>query len=243
MFEQHTSNRVVGFPSNWNNLGNLIVADSGSDIVSEFTRRVGFSSTPFAGSNVFVADTATYMNRTPAGVLGTPYVTTLGVSNDWRNEQIIYEYILKLDLSSIYGTPYEINYVKAFEVLAIENEATNSGNPQVIFGFQFECFSGGVWTTIEGAFCPKDCDSIRATYTANQEGNFVFFANPVNGSLASVKESEDAAGYLPQELNVVSIDLTYSPSGGNYVATAILDPSTLSSGQSYELCGYWSQLE
>ena len=241
MFEQHTSNRVVGFPSNWNNLGNLIVADSGSDIVSEFTRRVGFSSTPFAGSNVFVADTATYMNRTPAGVLGTPYVTTLGVSNDWRNQQIIYEYILKLDLSSIYGTPYEINYVKAFEVLAIQNEPDNSGNDQVITEIRFECFSGGVWSTIEGTFCPKDCDSIRVTATANQSGNFAFFANPVNGSLASVKESEDAAVYLPTQMNVVSIDLTYSPFGLVYIARAILDPSTLSSGQTYELCVYWSK--
>jgi len=243
MFEQHTSNRVVGYPSNWNNLGNLIVADAGSDIVSEFTRRVGFLQTPFAGSNVFVADTATYMNRTPAGVLGTPYVTTLGVTNDWRGQQIIYEYVLKLDLSSIYSTPYEINYVKAFEVLAIQNEPDNSGNSQVITDIKFECFSGGVWSTIEGTFCPKDCDSIRVTATANAEGNFAFFANPINGSLASVKESEDAAVYLPTQMNVVSIDLTYSPSGLDFVAEAILDPSTLSSGQTYELCVYWSKQE
>lgn len=240
MFDQEISNRVVGYPDNWNNLGNMIVQDVGSDIVSNFTRRVGFLQTPFAGSNVFVADTATYMNRTPAGVLGTPYVTTLGVTNDWRDEQIIYEYVLKLDLSSVYSTPFQINYVKAFEVLAIQNEPDNSGNNQVITDIQFECFSGGVWSTIEGTFCPKDCDSIRVTATANQTGNFAFFANPVNGSLASVKESEDAAVYLPTQMNVVSIDLTYMPSGLDYVAEAILDPSTLSAGQTYELCVYWS---
>jgi hypothetical protein len=243
MFEQQTSNRVVGYPSNWNNTGTLIVADSGGDIVSEFTRRVGFASTPFAGANVFVADTATYMNRTPAGVLGTPYVTTLGVTNDWRSEQIIYEYVLKLDLSSIYGTPYEINYVKAFQVLAIENEPNNSGFDQKIFGFEFQCNSGGIWTTIEGPFCPNDCDSIRAIYTANESGNFAFFATPTpSGNIANVQESEDAAFNLPQQLNVISLDLTYSPFLGNYQAIAILDPSTLTSGLSYELCGYWSKL-
>lgn len=241
LFNQEVSTRVVGYPSNWNNTGNLIVSDSGTDIVSEFTRRVGFETTPFAGSNVYVADTATYINRTPAGILGTPYVTTLGVTNNWRNEQIIYEYILKLDLSPIYSTPYELNFVKAFQVLAIENEPDNSGFSVVIESFVFECFSGGVWTEITGPFCPNDCFQLRARYTANQNGNFAFFATPVNGNVANVKESEDAAFSLPQLINVVSIDLTYSPSGLNYEAVAILDPSTLTAGISYELCGYWSE--
>ena len=242
MFNQEVSTRVVGYPFNWNNTGNLIVQDSGTDIVSEFTRRVGFETTPFAGSNVYIANTATYINRTPAGVLGTPYVTTLGVTNNWRNEQIIYEYILKLDLSPLYSTPYEINYVKAFQVLAIENEPDNSGFAVVIESFVFEGNSGGVWTEITGPFCPNDFDSIRATYTANQEGNFAFFATPVNGSVSNVKESEDDAFNLPQLLNVVSLDLNYSPSGPNYEAVAILDPSTLTTGISYELCGYWSAI-
>jgi hypothetical protein len=241
MIEQQTSNRVVGYPSNWNNTGTLIVADSGGNIVSEFTRRVGFESTPFAGSNVYVADTATYMNRTPAGILGTPYVTTLGITNDWRGEQIIYEYVLKMDFSSIYSTPYEINYIKAFQILAIENEPDNSGFQVVITDFVFECLSGGVWTEIVGSFCPNDCDSLRARYTANQNGNFAFFANPTpSGNVSNVKESEDDAFFLPQQLNVVSLDLTYSGSGP-YEAVAILDPSSLTAGLSYELCGYWSE--
>jgi hypothetical protein len=242
MFNQETSNRIVGYPGNWNNPGNLIVQDSGSDIVSEFTRRVGFESSPFSGSNVFTANTSTFINRTPAGVLGSPYVTTLGVTNDWRGSEIIYEYILRMDFSSIYGTPFEINYVKGFRVLAIENEPTNSGFDQKIFGFQFECLSGGVWSTIDGVFCPDNCDQIRATYTANESGNFAFFANITpGGNTSNVKESEDTAFNLPQQLNVISLDLTYSPSGLTYEATALIDPSTLTPGLSYELCGYWSK--
>ena len=243
MFNQEQSTRVPGFPGNWNNPGNLIVQDSGSDIVSEFTRRVGFEGSPFSGSNVFTANTSTFMNRTNVGVLGSPYVTTLGVTNDWRGVEILYEYVLRIDFSSLYGTPFEINYVKAFPVLAIENEPTNSGFNQKIFGFQFECLSGGVWSNIDGVFCPDNCDQIRATYTANESGNFAFFANiSPGGNIANVKESEAASFGLPQLLNVLSLDLTFDPSGGNYTATAIIDPSTLTPGLSYELCGYWSEI-
>jgi hypothetical protein len=242
MFEQHTSSRVVGFPSNWNNFGNLIVSDQYPQFRTEFTRRVGWEQTPFNGSNVFVADTATYMNRTPAGPLGAPYVTTLGITNDWRNQQIIYEYVLRMDFSSIFGTPYEINYVQAFQVLAIENEPSNSGYQSIIQNVVFEGFQGGSWIELTGPFCPDNYTLIRATYTANSAGNFAFFAEPFpNGNTATIRESEDAAFLLPQELNVLSLDLTYSPNGIDYVASAILDPSTLT-GNSYLLCGYWSEI-
>jgi hypothetical protein len=92
-------------------------------------------------------------------------------------------------------------------------------------------------------FCPDNCDQIRATYTANESGNFAFFANiSPGGNIANVKESEAASFGLPQLLNVLSLDLTFDPSGGNYTATAIIDPSTLTPGLSYELCGYWSEI-
>jgi hypothetical protein len=242
MYEQHTSSRVVGFPSNWNNFGNLIVSDSGSGFRTEFTRRVGWEQNAFNGSNVLVANTATYMNRTPAGPLGAPYVATLGVNNDWRDVQIIYEYVLRMDFSSIFGTPYEINYVKAFQVLAIDNEPLNSGFPSKIESVIFEGFQGGIWVELTGPFCPDNFTLIRATYTANSAGNFAFFVEPFpNGNTTTIRESEDAAFELPQQLNVLSLDLVYSPTGTDYVASAILDPSTLT-GNSYLLCGYWSEV-
>jgi hypothetical protein len=83
---------------------------------------------------------------------------------------------------------------------------------------------------------------IRATYAANSAGNFAFFVEPFpNGNTTTIRESEDAAFELPQQLNVLSLDLVYSPTGTDYVASAILDPSTLT-GNSYLLCGYWSEV-
>jgi hypothetical protein len=244
MIEQLQSSRVPGFPGNWNNTTALIVSDTGSasDILTEFTRRVGWEQTPFNSSNVFVANTPTYMNRTPAGALGSGYVTTLGVDNDWRQNTIYYEYILTLDFSSFFGAPFQINMVRAFYVDAINNEPDNSGNPSVIESFELQGFNGTSWITITGAFCPTDWKSLRARYKANQPGEFIFFAEPSpGGNVANISESENQPSPtgLPQQLNVVSLDSSFNPIGGDYYAIAVLDVNSLSNGL-YLLCGYWS---
>lgn len=244
MIEQLQSSRVPGFPGNWNNTTGLIVSDtgSGSDILTEFTRRVGWEQTPFNSSDVYVANTPTYMNRTPAGALGSGYVTTLGVNNDWRQNTIYYEYILTLDFSSFFGAPFQINMVRAFYVETINTEPDNSGNPSIIESMEFEGFNGTSWNPITGVFCPTDFVSLRVKYKANQPGEFIFFAEPTpGGNVATISESENQTSPtgLPQQLNVVSLDSSFNPIGGDYYAIAVLDVNSLSNGL-YLLCGYWS---
>ena len=244
MIEQLQSNRVPGFPNNWNNTTNLEVSDSGpgDNIFTSFIRRVGWEQTAFNPSDVLIADTATYMNRTPVGALAAGYIATLGADYDWRDESVFYEYILTLDFSSFFGAPFQINLVKSFKVLAIQNEPDNSGFPSVIQSMVFQGFNGTSWITITGAFCPTDYQSLRATYCANQPGEFIFFAEPSpGGNVTTIRESDGQPGLLPTLLNVVSLDASFnSVGGGSYCATAILDINSLSNGL-YLLCGYWSE--
>jgi hypothetical protein len=246
MINQLQSSRVVGFPGNWNNTTNLIVSDTGpaSEIETSFIRRVGWEQTAFNPSDVFIANNATYMNRTPVGALAAGYIATLGATNDWRDDEIYYEYILTFDFTSLFGSPYQINLVKSFKVLAIQNEPDNSGFPPIIESMVFQGFNGTSWVNITGPFCPSDFQSLRVTYCANQSGEFIFFAEPSpDGNQITIRESENqpSPNGFPQLLNVVSLDSSFSAvGGGSYCATAILDSNSLANGL-YLLCGYWSE--
>ena len=79
----------------------MIVTDSGSLIDINFATRVRWESTPFDGTSIMTANTPTYMNRTSAGPMGPIYVGTLGITNDWRDEEIFMEYKFQFDFSSL----------------------------------------------------------------------------------------------------------------------------------------------
>jgi hypothetical protein len=238
VWQQHQSNRVAGFPGNWQNLGDMIVTDDGLSLVDvNFETRVRWESTPFDGPSVQIANTATYMNRTSAGPLGSTYVSTLGITNDWRDEQIILEYKLKFDFSSLFGQPYISNQVVAAQMLPIQNETDNSGFSNILTGMWIEVLnpSTNAWETVDGPICPSDWDGIRVNYEANQNGDFIFFMNPLGSGISQLSESElNASPFGLTTLNdTISIDPDFSNGG---VATAQINPALLSNG-TWELCG------
>jgi len=239
MFGQHVSNRVPGFPGGWQNLNDMIVADVAGNVTTNIMTRVRWENTPFDGSNVFVANTNTFMNRTNAGFLGNTYVSTLGINNNWSNATINFEYIYQFDLSSLLGIPYIINQVKSFDVNAIPNEPNISPIDSHLTGFEIQGkTTGGSWATIQNPFCPNDFAQIRVKYSSNINGDFIFFMEPyLGGNVNNIMESE--IGYspngFPMMLNVPFI----SPDFTGNEAFAELDISTLSNGQ-YIVCGYLS---
>lgn len=237
IWQTHQSNRVIGFPGNWQNLGDMIVTDSGSLIDINFETRIRWESTPFDGSSILIANTPTYMNRTSAGPLGPTYVSTLGITNDWRTEEIFLEYKFRFDFSSLFGQPYIQNQVFAFKVQPIENEPSNSGFDNILTGMVVQGFDPSTesWQTIDGTICPSDWDGIRVQYEANQNGDFIFFMNPLGGGIPQLSESEfnDSPFGFPTLNNVLSIDPDFSNAG---IATVELNPATLTNG-SWELCG------
>lgn len=240
MFGQHISNRVAGFPFGWQNLNDMIVKDVSGGITTEFMTRVRWENTPFDGSNVFVANTNTFMNRTNVGALGNTYVSTLGINNNWSNAMINFEYVYQFDLSPIFGVPYIVNQVKTFYVQAIPNEPNISPIDSHLTGFRIEgqLTNGGVWNEIQNPFCPNDFVGIRVRYESNIDGDFIFFMEPyLGGNVNNIMESEfnPSPNLFPQLLNVPSLSADFS----TFEAFAELDISNLGNGQ-YIVCGYLS---
>ncbi len=237
IWQTFQSNRIVGFPGNWQNLGDMIVTDDGSQIEINFPTRVRWESTPFDGTSIMTANTATYMNRTSAGPLGPVYVGTLGITNDWRSEEIFLEYKFRFDFSSLFGQPYIQNQILAFKIQPIENESDNSGYSNILTNTWIEGLnpSTGSWETIDGTICPSDWDGIRVKYEANQNGDFIFFMNPLGSGIPQLSESEFNASPFgfPTLNDTISIDPDFSNGG---VATAELNPALLTNG-SWEMCG------
>lgn len=242
MFEQHVSNRMAGFPSGWQNLGNLIVEDDSGIVTTNFLTRVRWENTPFDGSNVMKSSNSTFMNRSFVGFLGSTYVSTLGITNDWTNQTIWFEYVYKFDLSSLFGTPYFINMVKSFQVVPIENEPFS---PSHIDSMQIQGQAAGssTWVDLQNPFCPSDWSRVRVLYTATglvpaTINRFIFFMEPyIGGSISNIMESEsfDELNGFPQLNNVLDV----SPFFVGNEAFAELDISTLGDGQ-YIVCGYIS---
>ncbi len=243
MFEQHVSNRAAGFPFGWQNLGNLIVKDVAGNVTTDFLTRVRWENTPFDGSNVFVANTATFMNRTNVGFLGNTYVSTLGINNNWSNATINFEYVYQFDLSPLFGSPYIINMVKSFDVAAIPNEPNVAPISSLLTGFAIygKKTNSAPFIPITNPFCPNDYVRIQVRYykISNINGDFIFFMEPyLGGNVNNILESElNPSPYgIPQLFNVLSMDDEFN--NLNY-AIAELDISTLSNGR-YIVCGYLS---
>lgn len=237
LWQTHQSNRIIGFPNNWQNLGALIVADSGLTVDLNFTTNILWQQTAFSGTSVLTCNNSTYMNRTNAGPLGTIYATTLGITNDWRGETIYLEYIFNFDLSIIMSAPFNIGQVMAFRLQPIENEPNNSGFDSIIESMTIECETSpnNFVPVTNNQVCPDNCSRVRITYCANQNGNFLFFANPTNGGVPQLIEYDPVAS--PQGLPAYltpNMDSDYSD--GN-CAQITFSMDGWPSGQ-YEICGY-----
>jgi hypothetical protein len=245
IWQSHTSNRIIGFPGNWQNLGSMIVSDSLDTVQISYITNVLWENSPFNGSQVLTCNDATYMNRTNVGPLGATYATTLGVTNNWRGETIYLEYIFNFDLQSIVSTAFNLKQIMAFKMLPIGNEPTNTGsfgnNASVIQNMTIECQdSNGNWSFItNGQLCPENCENVRIIYSANQNGNFIFFANPVGGGVPQLIEYDPVIspnGIPGSAFPDMSTNYDY-----NFLTQAQItfSMSGWPSGQ-YEICGYWS---
>lgn len=241
MFETHIANRVAGFPGGWQNLGALTVTDNGSALIdTDFATRVGFESTPFPGGNVWVANTATYMQRNPVGVLGSTYVSTLGITNDWRDGDVWVEYVYQFDLSTVFGLPFELNQVKGFMVAAIENEPDNSGFSSVLNNAEIEVFNtlNQAWELLEGrVICPTDFSKARVRYGSNQNGDFSFYVTKNPETMAGLAENNPIVGPLglPQLSQTVLNYIDADFSAGNEAMVEF--PITAWANGVYNLCG------
>jgi hypothetical protein len=245
MYEQHVSVRNGGFAGNWQNFNSLIVKDySGGIATSINDRRVRFDAVPFSG-NVFIANSATYMQRTTAGALSSTLIATTGVQDSWINDEVYFEYVFRFDFRNLFAQPYFLNLVRAYKVLAIDVETNNSGYPTIITDVLIEGKDKitGLYNEIETTFCADNFEDIRLTYQADQAGDFLFITETNPFGIATLQENDELPSPLTLGLTqqliagVVSCDTQFDPV--TFQAQVVLSPSFFANNR-YKLCGYIS---
>jgi hypothetical protein len=255
-YASYQSVRNPGFFGGFNNLGGIgsldsggiVVQDSGANEVDIFINniRVPWENNLFSGSSgqVLVANNISYMLRTPAGALSASYVSTNNILESWIGKDIYFEYVFSFDLEPQVGETFIWNVVKAYKVNAIDFEPANSGFDQVITDVTIEGIdpATGIYVPIEEPICYSDYESIKLTYQANREGNFIFFMEPEPFGKPYLIENDEtfSPALMAQQSNpiVISMDTSFDPV--TFTASVILDSQQLVNNKKYLFCGYIS---
>lgn len=154
-FDSMVSNRMIGFPGNWQNLNsNLIVSDDGTTLTTEWNGRVRYEdTTTVSNSNVFVANTSSAFTRNSAGPLASTYISVNNINLDWADKDIYFEYTFEFDLSPIYGQPCTFNIVRINLIHPVDYETNPQPYSQLLKSIVVKGYKNGVGTTITGPFC------------------------------------------------------------------------------------------
>jgi hypothetical protein len=244
-YQTHYSIRNNAFAGNFENLNNLIVADTGAnEVIASITNiRVPWELIPFSGGQVLVAPTDEYMNRSPVGFLASGYIATNNVVQSWVGQDVYFEYIFTFNLRPQVAETFLWNLVKSYKVNAIDFEPANSGFDQVITDVTIEGLDKvtGLYVAIEAPICFSDWDAIRLTYQADREGNFIFFMEKEPFGIGTLVENNEALSQTGMtELSnplVLSMDTSFDPV--TFTASVILDAPNFENAV-YRFCGYIS---
>lgn len=247
-YEQHQSVATNAFPGGFSNPNDLFVQKIGPSVLETVIadRRVRWENNIFSGGQVLTANTNNYMNRTPAGPLGGIYASTLGITDSWIDDDIFFEYQFTFNFSADVNTTLLWNIVKAYRVNGISLEPFNSTYEIRLTDVTFEGQDKvtGIYLPIEPPYCFSDYTTIRLTYQADREGNFLFFIEPEPFGISVIQENDAAASPTDQtQLTspiVLSQDVAFDPV--TFTAQVVLDGSAFENKR-YQFCGYLSSPE
>jgi len=243
MFDQLQSIRTPGYPNNFNNLSsNLICAESGLTFDVEWNGRVRYENNPLPGSQVFVSNNATPMNRIPAGALGNTYVSTNGINYDWADQDIYFEYVFRFDLSSLFPTTFIANLVYVNKIHPIDFETTPNPFPSLFKPLIIEGVKGtNPPVTITGQFCEGQFDYLIVTMqdnvTPDLVGEFIAFLDPYPYGIQNLQESDPIASPIGM-IQLSSIPIYNVSNVFNGSAQFYVDLTSLPVGK-YQLCGLY----
>jgi len=250
-FETFHSIRTPGYPGNWNNLTpGFTVEDFLTDgFQSELLFRVRYEN-QLTPTNVFVANDPTPFNRTNVGgSLAAIYSSTNSINYNWANQDIIIEYQITVDLSTIIGSPFELTNVYFAGINPWDFELTPSPLLKKIELFELDG-SGfpDLTKPITGAFCSWQFDKIAVLVTKENttpDGSFfAFLDGPNSYTVTNLEEAEGFYSNAPFPLTPLSspsipfVELTF---GDNY-AYFIVDTTTLTPGY-YQVCGMYKPIK
>lgn len=243
MFNQYQSIRIPGFPANFNNLSpDFICQELGLDFNVEWNGRVRYEQNTLPGSQVFISNDTTPLNRIPAGAMGSTYVSTLGINYDWADTDIYFEYIVRLDLSSLFTQPFILNLVNINLIHPIDFETTPNPFASLFKPLVVEGVKGtNPPVTITGQFCEGQFDYLIVTMqdnvTPDLVGKFIAFLDPNPYGINNLQEDDPIVS--PQGFTQLDSAPIYNTSTTfNGSAQFYVDLSTLPVGK-YQLCGLY----
>lgn len=243
MYDQLQSLRIPGYPNNFNNLSsNLICAESGLAFDVEWNGRVRYENNALPGSQVFFSNNATPMNRIPAGALGNTYVSTNGITYNWADQDIYFEYIFRFDLSSLFPTTFITNLVYINKIHPIDFETNPAPYASLFKPLLIEGVKGtNPPVQITGQFCEGQYDYLIVTMSDNVSpdlvGEFIAFIDKYPYGIQNLEESDPIAS--PSGMIQLSSIPIYNVSNVfNGSAQFYIDLSVLPVGK-YQLCGLY----
>ena len=249
IFDKYQSIRVVGFPGNWNNLTpGFVVSDSGTvGFQSELDFRVRYEDN-LIPSQVFVSSNLTPYNRNNVGPLALPYATANSINYDWAEQEIFFEYQVKIDLSTVFGFPCEFVNVYFGQIVPHDFEPIVNSWLSAIEMFYLDEFGNpDLANPVLGPICTNAADAIAVRVTKSIPDEFAFFAfidGPNNYTVSNLFEEESFSSNAPIPLptnttpKLYGVDLLF---GIDNVAFYKIDLTTLSPGK-YQICGMAKKL-
>jgi hypothetical protein len=239
-FDSLSSNRIAGFPDNWqNNNSDLIVSDDGTTLLTEWNGRVRYESNSYiSNGNVFVANMAQGFTRTPAGALASTYISVNNANFDWSDLDIYFEYQFEFDLSPIYGQSCEFVIVRNNLIHPVDFETNPQPYTQMLKSIIVRGVKNGIGTNIVGPFCDGQFDYLLVEVQQLVSLDYTFVALldrfPYGvGNLLEANGAPSATGLTQLTVpEMYDVDPTFS-SGSAFFK---IDLSLLSPGK-YQICG------
>ena len=175
-------------------------------------------------NTVLIANNATPYTRTPAGPLGATYAATNGISFDWADEDIFFEYTINFDVGYLVGTPFEINHVKRTKIVPhnFESERGFVGLNDIVCYYPEEANPTKPGKEIFGPFCFGKYPHIFVKTTQTTPGtpmNLIATLDRVPVGIGNLVEEESfpSTAFVPMAQldadELFDVDSTFSGAG------------------------------
>ncbi len=244
LFDEHQSNYISGFPGNFDNLDNeFTCVESGGVITTEWTGRVRYESNliPNAGQ-VFTANSSTPLNWVPAGFAGAGYVTTNGITYNWADQDIYFQYVLKFDLTAFFPVPFVVNYAYRSHLHPMDFELNPSPWSNWFLPLEVYGWKNGNQTLLGGLpICRDSYDYFEIVIKDSvglNDGFIIATLDPFQYNSNSLIESDGfgaLSGNLPQLNNPIVYDV---PIVYTFGCSFKIDAASLPAGK-YQICAIY----
>ena len=223
IYENYSIIRDPAFPGGYNLNGQkfLTASDPGAIgdnpcITTEFLTRVRYED-QIQPTFVQVANNSTPFSRTGVGSLAPVYIAANNVSFDWAGQDIIFEYQINFDVSSLLGVPFTFTQVFRPKINPFDFEDKES--PRGLSDIQFFAPDGPneePGTELFTAFCAETYPFIwvKTTKITNDDLNLIATVDFLPYNANNLEEEESYNSPFLSNLTssyVFDVDILFDP--------------------------------